>query len=140
MFLHIAACNVPQGNSSDQQVQHPPWIRDCKGEIPSLVRPVMPIPDPAVEGPRRPPPPPIFTLAAACNTILRFRLQRAPLPFSPSPTPLYIKEDGSICNDWYADDSNTPFHPGLQANTWVDISTICIWKVNLFQNWLCHLF
>jgi hypothetical protein len=25
MFLHIAACNVPQGNSSDQQVQHPPW-------------------------------------------------------------------------------------------------------------------
>lgn len=57
-----------------------------------------------------------------------------------SPTPLYIKEDGSICNDWYADDSNTPFHPGLQANTWVDISTICIWKVNLFQNWLCHLF
>jgi hypothetical protein len=28
----------------------PTWIRDCKGEIPSLVRPVMPIPDPAVGG------------------------------------------------------------------------------------------
>ena len=48
---------------------------------------------------------------------------------------LYIKEDGSICDDWYADDGTAPLHPSLQANAWVDISTICIWKGNLYQNW-----
>jgi hypothetical protein len=55
-------------------------------------------------------------------------------------TPYQTGLDGSICDDWYADDGNAPLYPSLQANAWVDISTICIWKGNLYQNWLCQLF
>jgi len=40
----------------------------------------------------------------------------------------YIKGNGSIRDNWYADAGHAPMHPSLQTSAWFDISAICIWK------------